>query len=109
MSAAEAAGERGNGDVLGEGGVPAGLELGVVGDCIFSHCTMDGRGWLGLRIHLKDRINTMKQLHNGPRPKGQDTSARLRQTTGVEFSLNLPRTIPEPLPKQLHLNLETLY
>lgn len=44
----EAAGEMGNGDILGEGGVPAGLELGVVGDCIFSHCTMDGRVWLGV-------------------------------------------------------------
>lgn len=38
----------GNGDILGEGGVPAWLELGVVGDCIFSHCTMDGRVWLGV-------------------------------------------------------------
>lgn len=48
LSTMEAAGERGNGDILGEGGVPAGLELGVVGDCIFSHCTMDGRVWLGV-------------------------------------------------------------
>lgn len=76
LSTMEAAGERGNGDILGEGGVPAGLELGVVGDCIFSHCTMDGRVWLGLRIHLKDRINTT-DAHNSPRPDARDTSTRV--------------------------------
>lgn len=46
----EAAGDRGKWDILVEGGVPAALELGVVGDCRFSHCTIDGWGWLGLRI-----------------------------------------------------------
>lgn len=48
LSTMETAEEPGKGDILGEGGVPAGLELAVVGDCIFSHCTIDGRLWLGV-------------------------------------------------------------
>lgn len=66
----EAAGERGKGDILVEGGVPAALELGVVGDCRFSHCTIDGWGWLGLRIQVKDRINTTN-TDNSPNPKAR--------------------------------------
>lgn len=46
------AGERGKGDILGEGGVTAELELGVVGDCGLSHWTIDGRVWLGLRSEV---------------------------------------------------------
>lgn len=63
----EAAGERGKWDILVEGGVPAALELGVVGDCRFSHCTIDDWGWLGLRIQVKDRINTTN-TDNSPNP-----------------------------------------
>ena len=67
------------------------MELGVVGDCIFSHCTMDGRVWLGLRIHLKDRINTMN-THNNNYTMVQGQVVRtptpmLLQSTGVEFSV----------------------
>lgn len=108
----EAAGERGNSDILGEGGVPAGLELGVVGDCIFSHCTMDGRVWLGLRIHLKDRINstnTGKQLHNGPSSDDQDTSTRV-SSNHWDRVLSVPsRDYGRTFQKQLHPKVETLY
>lgn len=63
----EAAGERGKWDILVEGGVPAALELGVVGDCRFSHCTIDDWVWLGLRIQVKGRINTVS-TDNRPNP-----------------------------------------
>lgn len=64
LSTMEAARERGKWAILGEGGVPAGLELAVVGGCRFSHCTIGGRGWLGLRIHVKDSINTINTHNN---------------------------------------------
>lgn len=49
LSATVAGREKGQGDNLGEGGVPAGVQLGVVGDCGFNHWTIDDRVWLGLR------------------------------------------------------------
>lgn len=47
LSATVAGREKGQGDDLGEGGVPAGVQLGVGGDCGFSHWTIDDRVWLG--------------------------------------------------------------
>lgn len=48
LSASVAAKGRSKDDDLGERGVPAGLQLGVVGDCGASHWTIGGRVWLGL-------------------------------------------------------------
>lgn len=45
-------GEKRQGDDLGEGGVRAGLQLGVVGDCGLSHWTIDDRVWLELRAEI---------------------------------------------------------
>lgn len=47
LSASVAAKGRSKDDDLGERGVPAGLQLGVVGDCGASHWTIGGRVWLG--------------------------------------------------------------
>lgn len=45
--------ERGEGGGLGEGGVTAGLQLGVVGDCVLSHWTMGDRVWQGLQTEVR--------------------------------------------------------
>lgn len=44
--------ETGEGGGLGEGGVIAGLQLGVVGDCVLSHWTMGDRVWQGLQVEV---------------------------------------------------------
>lgn len=44
--------ERGEGGGLGEGGVTAGLQLGLAGDCMLSHWTMGDRIWQGLRVEV---------------------------------------------------------
>ena len=104
----EAAGERGKWDILVEGGVPAALELGVVGDCRFSHCTIDDWDWLGLRIQVKDRINTVN-IDNSPNPMARCQHPCVFIPPGIESCLYPPRTITQATPKGATSQTETLH
>lgn len=63
--------ERGEGGGLGEGGVTAGLQLGVVGDCVLSHWTMGDRVWQGTEdVQSPKLLPSARWFLSGPRGPG---------------------------------------